>query len=150
MKSKIQMQVAKHMIAVWIDVNSKKESLTDAYDTIDRCWPQLARRVLRTWAKTLHKNPERYEFTGYAFSKTELKDHFYKDEISFIETLLDSLPTVNKTNYNDVVRSIIHHKWVYGMDTFTSVEHGIASYFNNRTEPRFNRKYRPAKPVLKS
>lgn len=149
MKSKIQMQVAKHMIAVWIDVNSKNESLTESYDTIDRCWPQLPRRVLRAWAKALHKNPERYAFTGYAFTQPELKDHFYNDEIIVIEALLDSIPTVNKTNYNDIVRSIIHHKWVYGMDTFTAIEHGIASYFKNRTEPRFNRKYRPAKPVLK-
>lgn len=143
------MNVAKHMIAVWTDVNDK-DSLADAFDTINRCWPRLSHRVLRSWAKAIHKNPERYEFTGYAYKKLNLEDHFSTDEINGIETILELNENVTKENYDDVKRSIIHHKSCYGMDTYTALDVGSAVYFGNRSEERYTRKYRPAKPVLKS
>lgn len=148
MKSRIQMNVAKHMIAVWTDVNDKN-SLNEAFDTINRCWPGLSRRVLRSWAKALHKNPERYEFTGYGFKQTVFEDHFSTDEVNAIEAILELNDNVTESNYGDVERSIIHHKYCYGMDSQTAIDVGIAVYFGNRSEERYTRKYRPAKPVLK-
>lgn len=149
MKSRIQMNVAKHMIAVWTDVNDK-DSLADAFDTINRCWPGLSRRVLRSWAKALHKNPDRYEFTGYAYKKLKLEDHFSTDEVIGIKAVLELHDKVTNENYSDVERSIIHHKYCYGMDAYTALDVGSAVYFGNRSEERYTRKYRPAKPVLKS
>lgn len=146
MKSKIQMQVAKHMIAVWTNVNDP-DSLKEAFNTINNVWPELPRRELRVWAKALHKNPERYEFTGYAFKTQKLTDHFTDEEIV---SVLDMVQKFAKNNFDNVIRNIIHHKYVYGMDTFSSIEHGLAMNREDNTEERFNRKYRPAKPVLKA
>lgn len=148
MKSTIQMQVAKHMIAVWMKPDDP-DALSDAYGIINQCWSGLSRRVLRTWAKALVKNPERYEFTGYAYKQLKLEDHFSTDEVTGIKAILDLNEEVTTDNYNDVVRSIIHHKYCYGMDAFTAFDVGTAVYFGNNSDERYTRKYRPAKPVLK-
>lgn len=145
MKTKIQMQVAKHMLAVWTNVNDP-DSLNDAYAIINSCWPYLSRRVLRTWVKALHQNPERYEYTGYAFKSLKLVDHFTDEEIIGILATVQNME--HGSAFDDIIRSIIHHKYVYGMNTQTALEHGIAVYLGS-DEPRFHRRYRPAKPVLK-
>ena len=141
MKSRIQMNVAKHMIAVWTDVNDK-DSLADAFDTINRCWPGRSRRVLRSWAKALHKNPERYEFTGYAFKALSLFDHFDDSEVDLINTKVRA--ECPRDEVSSVIKSIIHFKWVYGMNTEDAIKNGMDSFYGKNT-----RKYRPAKPVLK-
>lgn len=142
MKSSIQMRVAKHMIAVWTDVKDEA-SLQDAFATIDTCWPNLSRRTLRVWAKALHKNPERYEFTGFAFKSFSLLDHFTDEEAGRILVLVRETAKEG-SDFEDVIRSIIHHKWVYGMSTEDAIKIGIDTYYGRHT-----RRYRPAKPVLK-
>lgn len=141
MKSKIQMRRAKHMIAIWMKPG-EAESLVDALDTARRCWNRSSQRTLRVWAKTLHKNPERYEFTGMAFKELVLEDHFSTEEIEQIDIAIRSRTLV--VDYDYVIRSIIQHKWVYRLSTEDAINAGIESFYGEGL------KHRPAKPVLKS
>lgn len=143
MKSKIQMQVAKHMIAVWLEAG-KKESLNDAFYTIEKCWPGLPRRTLRVWAKALYKNPERYEFTGFGYRKLDLADYFNSGEIKAIVQIIENMPDTNTIMQRGMYRSIAHHKYMYGLDSPSAIQAGIGSYFGTE-----KRRFRPAKPVLK-
>lgn len=140
MKSKIQMRRAKHMIAIWMKPG-ETESLVDALDTARRCWNRSSQRTLRVWAKTLHKNPERYEFTGMAFKELVLEDHFSHDEIVLIDKHIRERTLV--VDYDYIIRSIIQHKWVYRLSTEESINAGIDSFYGAGL------KHRPAKPVLK-
>jgi hypothetical protein len=144
MKSRIQLQVAKHMIAVWLKPNDP-DALKGAYWTIDQCWPGLARRVLRTWAKALVKNPERYEFTGFGYRKLDMQDYFSNYEIQAIVEIVDKMPDITLEQKRGMYRSITHHKYMYGMDTPSAIQAGIGIYWG--CSPRT---FRPAKPVLKA
>ena len=140
MKSSIQMRVAKHMIAIWINPEHKSISLSDAFDTIDNTWPGLSRRTLRVWAKTLVNNPERYEFTGMAYKQLKLTDHFTDEEVDHI---LKTVYYHHRSDFDYIIRSIIQYKWVYGMSTEKAIEHGTNAFFGEDI------KRRPVKPVLK-
>lgn len=141
MKSKIQMRRAKHMIAIWMEPG-KAESLADALDTARRCWNRSSQRVLRVWAKELHRNPERYEFTGMAFKELVLEDHFSDEEICLIDESIRERTLV--VDYDYIIHSIIQHKWVYRLSTEDAIKYGIDSYYGKGLL------HRPAKPVLKS
>lgn len=140
MKSKIQMRRAKHMIAIWL-IPGEAESLIDALDTARRCWNRSSQRTLRVWAKTLNKNPERYEFTGMAFKDLVLEDHFSTEEIDLI--LAEVRHRTLVMDYDYVIRSIIQHKWVYRLSTEDSIDQGIKAFYGEGL------KHRPTKPVLK-
>lgn len=139
MKSKIQMRRAKHMIAIWMEPGVP-ESLTDALDTARRCWNRSSQRVLRVWAKELHRNPERYEFTGMAFKELVLEDYFNHDEICQIDVAIRERTLV--CDYDYIIRSIIQHKLVYRLSTEDAIKFGIDAYYGQC-------KHRPAKPVMK-
>lgn len=141
MKSKIQMRRAKHMIAIWMKPGDS-ESLVDALDTARRCWNRSSQRTLRVWAKTLHKNPERYEFTGMAYKSLKLKDHFSTEEAEHIVKHVANV--ANGSDFDYIIRGIIQHKWVYGLSTEESINAGIDAFYGAGL------KHRPAKPVLKS
>lgn len=146
MKNKIQMQVAKHMIAVWIDENDPVTSLQNSFELINNCWWGISRRELRTWAKALCKNPERYEFTGYAYKVLSLNDFFDPEEVQLISDAIDSTG-IHDVDRVMIERTIIHHKHVYKMSTEFALKIGIAAYFGNKPYPNVNR--RPLKPKLK-
>lgn len=115
MKSKIQMRRAKHMIAIW----------------------------LRTWAKELYKNPERYEYTGMAYKNLKLCDHFtYEESAQIFAIVRDAEEKDGDAEF--MIRSIIQHKWVYRLSTEDAIKNGIDVYYGRNTNT-----YRPAKPVLK-
>jgi|AGFS01.1.fsa_nt_gi hypothetical protein len=139
MKSKIQMRRAKHMIAIWMEPGNP-ESLVDALDTARRCWNRSSQRVLRVWAKELHRNPERYEFTGMATKSLKLTDHFNAEEI---DTITKTVYHLNGADFDHIIRSIIQHKWVYRLSTEDAIKYGIEAYHGEGL------KHRPAKPVLK-
>lgn len=141
MKNKIQMRRAKHMIAIWLKPGDT-ESLKDALDTARRCWNRSSQRVLRVWAKELYKNPERYEFTGMAMKSLKLKDFFSLDDCDFIEYQVNKIANGSDRDY--IIRSVIQHKWVYGLGTEDALREGISVYNGGQL------KYRPKKPVLKS
>lgn len=140
MKNKIQMRRAKHMIAIWLKPGDA-DSLKDALDTARRCWNRSSQRVLREWAKELNKNPERYEFTGMAWKSLKLTDHFSTEEVDHIlnKVCLD----FHGSDYDYIIRSIIQHKWVYGLSTEDAIREGVAVYYGGSL------KYRPKTPVLK-
>lgn len=140
MKSKIQMRRAKHMIAIWLKPGDK-ESLKDAFDTAKRCWNRSSQRVLKTWAKELYKNPERYEFTGMAHKELKLEDFFTEDDCQYV---LDTVQEhVSSSDKHYAIRSIIQHKWVYELSTDYAIQYGLEAYFGKGL------KFRPKRPVLK-
>lgn len=148
MKSSAQMNAAKHMIAIWM--NPRNPLLEYAFDTINSCWPMLPRRVLRKWAKELHKNPERYEFTGLAFKKLKLEDHFTTEEIDDItRTVANVAPT--HTHHEDLYRTIIIHKWVYGYSAAIAIEGALKLTYSSAYKSDYHGTFirRPAKPALK-
>lgn len=140
MKSKIQMRRAKHMIAIWLKPGNK-ESLHEAFDTARRCWNRSSQRILRVWAKELYKNPERYEFTGMVYKELKLEDYFSPDDCEFV---LDTVNEhVQKDHMHYAIRSIIQHKWIYGLSTDYALQYGLENYFGASL------KFRPKTPVLK-
>ena len=96
------------------------------------------------WVKELHKNPEHYEFTGYAYKTLYLLDHFSDEEAGNILTVVNKLAK-DPEDVEYIIRSIIHHKWVYDMSTEQAIHHGIQSYYGTCISKHF----RPAKPKLK-
>lgn len=140
MKTTIQMRRAKHMIAIWMKPGDA-ESLADALDTARRCWNRSSQRTLRVWAKTLFRNPERYEFTGMAHKELVLEDHFNDEELMLVDEAIRSRTLV--VDYDYIVRSIIQHKWVYRVSTEEAIDCGIKAFYGEGL------KHRPAKPVLK-
>lgn len=139
MKSTTQMRRAKHMIAIWLNPGDA-ESLADALDTARRCWNRSSQRTLRVWAKTLYRNPERYEFTGMAYKQLKLTDHFNAEEV---DQVLKAVSLYNGSDADYIIRSIIQHKWVYRLSTEDAIKYGIEAYNGEGL------KHRPAKPVLK-
>lgn len=141
MKNKIQMRVAKHMFAIWLkpgDKESLKESLSQSGDM----WNRLSRRVLRTWIKSLSKNPERYEFTGMAYKELRLCDFFTGEECNDILMKVFNVASGSDVDY--ILRIICQRKLVYKLDTETTLKEGIEEYCNSGKYHR-----RPVKPVLK-
>lgn len=149
MKSSVQMNVAKHMLAIWMKPKSK--SLKDTFSTIDRCWPMLSRRVLRSWVKALHKNPERYEYTSLSFKKLKLEEHFTPDELNDITSTVDLIAPTD-SHHRDIYRIIIMNKWVYGQSSAIALEAGLKEYYGASYKTEYEGKFikRAPKPVLKS
>lgn len=148
MKSSVQMQVAKHMLAIWM--KPTKSSLIDSFSTIDRTWPQLSRRVLRTWAKSVNKNPESYPYTGLAFKRLNLEDYFTPEEVDKITRKVDDVAPAG-SHHRDIYRLVIINKWVYGQIAEIALEAGLHNYYGEGYKCDFNTDFskRPPKPVLK-
>lgn len=141
MKTKVQMNVAKHMIAVWLKPGDKS-SLVQALDCIKSSWSKLPKRELRTWAKALYNNPERYKFTSLGYMNwNDLSQFFSSEEIEMVRLAAQQYSTDPDEVYY-IIRSISHSKYCYNLSTTNAIEKGIEVYYSVDKLPRV------VKPVL--
>lgn len=141
MKISKQYRVAKHALAIWMTPGDK-ESLAESLEWASRSWPNLSQRVLKTWVKELYRNPERYEYTGLAGKELKLEDFFSLDECDYVEMRIRQSTMV--VDYDDIIRSICHFKWVYRMSVEDAIKYGIDTYYG-----KCNQRFYPVAPKLK-
>lgn len=137
MNSRKMMKVAKHSLAIWLKPNDP-ESLKEQLHMCSQSWNCLPQRVLKSWVKTLSRNPEHYEFTGLAFKQKLLTEHFSPEEI---ERNQKYFTNSDSTEREYLVSNIVINRWVYKMEPDEAFLKGWENYFGrswNEKIPGYN------------